>query len=111
SGPLVEFISEGVAVLESDLIMISTNNVEADDDINAFKIKYPFAFQATAPPVATEPEAAPIIHVEHQPEHEFAQESAPEQHDAHEVAEPMPAPVSVVQPQRTAPAIHIEPLQ
>src|SRR5258707_5283696 len=68
SGPLVEFISEGVAVLESDLIMISTNNVEADDDINAFKIKYPFAFQAPAPPVATEPEVAPIIHVEHEVE-------------------------------------------
>src|SRR6266567_3024436 len=40
AGPLVEFISEGVAVLESDLIMISTNNVEADEEIDSFKIKY-----------------------------------------------------------------------
>src|SRR5215813_14533591 len=38
AGPLVEFISEGVAVLESDLIMISTNGVESIDDITAFKI-------------------------------------------------------------------------
>ncbi|MCU1310290.1 MAG: putative Chemotaxis protein CheA modulated with response regulator receiver region (Modular protein) [Candidatus Angelobacter sp.] len=68
SGPLVEFISEGVAVLESDLIMVSANNVEAEEDINSFKIKYPFAFQAPAPPAHEEPAAAPIIHVEHQPE-------------------------------------------
>jgi chemosensory pili system protein ChpA (sensor histidine kinase/response regulator) len=45
SGPLVEFISEAVAVLESDLLMISANGVEALEDIGAFKLKYPFAFQ------------------------------------------------------------------
>src|SRR5437764_4853455 len=45
---LVEFISEGVAVLESDLIMISSNSVEAVEDITSFKAKYPFAFQASA---------------------------------------------------------------
>ena len=42
---LVEFISEAVALLESDLIMISTNAVEAEEDINSFKQRYPFAFQ------------------------------------------------------------------
>lgn len=46
AGPLVEFISEAIAVLESDLIMISTNSVEAVDDIEQFKARYPFAFQA-----------------------------------------------------------------
>jgi chemosensory pili system protein ChpA (sensor histidine kinase/response regulator) len=46
SGPLVEFIYEAVATLESDLLMISANGVEADDEIAAFKAKYPFAFQA-----------------------------------------------------------------
>jgi chemosensory pili system protein ChpA (sensor histidine kinase/response regulator) len=56
SGPLVEFISEAIAVLESDLLMISANGIEAADDINAFKQRYPFAFQA-AP--AAEPEAEP----------------------------------------------------
>jgi chemosensory pili system protein ChpA (sensor histidine kinase/response regulator) len=51
SGPLVEFISEAIAVLESDLLLISANAVEAVEEINAFKEKYPFAFQA---PVAEE---------------------------------------------------------
>jgi len=46
--PLVEFISEAVALLESDLIMISTNMTEAADDISAFKTRFPFAFQASA---------------------------------------------------------------
>ena len=46
AGPLVEFISEAVALLESDLIMVSTNAVEAEEDIGVFKQRYPFAFQA-----------------------------------------------------------------
>jgi chemosensory pili system protein ChpA (sensor histidine kinase/response regulator) len=45
AGPLVEFISEGIAVLESDLLLISANAIEAVEEINAFKEKYPFAFQ------------------------------------------------------------------
>ncbi len=36
AAPLVEFISEAVALLESDLIMISANAAEAEDDIGAF---------------------------------------------------------------------------
>lgn len=60
AGPLVEFISEAVAVLESDLILISNNSVENVDDINAFKTKYPFAFQ-----IAPQPEYAhPVEPVE-----------------------------------------------
>lgn len=65
SAPLVEFISEAVAVLESDLLMVSANGIEAAEDINAFRLKYPFAFQQpaqTAPPLvdeaATEPSSA-----------------------------------------------------
>lgn len=58
AGPLVEFISEAVALLESDLIMISTNAVESDEDIGAFKQRYPFAFQVSAP-VAQQTEARP----------------------------------------------------
>jgi chemosensory pili system protein ChpA (sensor histidine kinase/response regulator) len=65
SGPLVEFISEGVAVLESDLLMISATGGEAQDDINAFKIKYPFAFAPPAPPPVEEPYVAPVVPVEH----------------------------------------------
>lgn len=54
SGPLVEFISEAVAVLESDLLLISDTGGEAVEDISAFKQKYPFAFQA---PVVSAPES------------------------------------------------------
>ena len=50
AGPLVEFISEAVALLESDLIMISTNGVESGEDIGVFKQRYPFAFQTSALP-------------------------------------------------------------
>jgi len=50
AGPLVEFISEAVALLESDLIMISTNGVESSEDIGVFKQRYPFAFQISAVP-------------------------------------------------------------
>jgi len=48
AGPLVEFISEAVALLESDLIMISTNGVESGEDIGVFKQRFPFAFQTSA---------------------------------------------------------------
>jgi chemosensory pili system protein ChpA (sensor histidine kinase/response regulator) len=59
AGPLVEFISEAVALLESDLIMISTNAVESDEDIGAFKQRYPFAFQASSTPAAQQTAARP----------------------------------------------------
>jgi chemosensory pili system protein ChpA (sensor histidine kinase/response regulator) len=57
AGPLVEFVSEAVALLESDLIMVSANAVEAEEDIGVFKQRYPFAFQAAAePPQETRPQ-------------------------------------------------------
>ena len=62
AGPLVEFISEGIAVLETDLLMVSANGVEAAEDINVFKQRYPFAFQGSAQPQAqpeTEQQAEP----------------------------------------------------
>jgi chemosensory pili system protein ChpA (sensor histidine kinase/response regulator) len=62
AAPLVEFISEAVAVLESDLILISTNAVENVDDINAFKIKYPFAFTMAAQPEYAAHETAVEYH-------------------------------------------------
>src|SRR3954471_14666172 len=64
AAPLVEFISEAVAVLESDLILISTNGVENTDDINAFKVKYPFAFTMTPQPEYHHP-VAPEQYGEH----------------------------------------------
>ena len=52
AGPVVEFISEGVAVLESDLLMISANAAENADDVSAFKQRFPFAFQTAPVPSA-----------------------------------------------------------
>jgi chemosensory pili system protein ChpA (sensor histidine kinase/response regulator) len=58
AAPLVEFITEGIAVLESDLIAISENGNEAADDILAFQQRYPFAFQAPAQHAEAEGAAA-----------------------------------------------------
>jgi chemosensory pili system protein ChpA (sensor histidine kinase/response regulator) len=58
AAPLVEFITEGIAVLESDLIAISENGNEVADDILAFKQRYPFAFQSPAPQQA---EPGPVL--------------------------------------------------
>ncbi|HET7840133.1 MAG TPA: Hpt domain-containing protein, partial [Terriglobia bacterium] len=66
-GPIVDFIYDAVALLESDLLNLSTNGVEAEEDIQAFREKYPFAFQPSEPQPQTE---AP-------PEPEAANEPAP----------------------------------
>jgi chemosensory pili system protein ChpA (sensor histidine kinase/response regulator) len=91
AAPLVEFISEAVALLESDLIMISTNAVEADEDILSFKQRYPFAFQtpaaAAAPqeprtqaasPQAAAPAAAEPAKAAAPPQPEIAPEPMPQ---------------------------------
>lgn len=57
SSPLLEFIAEAVAILESDLLMISTNSTEATEDLDAFRQRYPAAFQAA--PAEELPEASP----------------------------------------------------
>jgi chemotaxis protein histidine kinase CheA len=57
--PLVEFIYEAIAVLESDLIMISANSVESLEDIASFKQRYPFAFQGAPPAAADAPTEQP----------------------------------------------------
>jgi chemosensory pili system protein ChpA (sensor histidine kinase/response regulator) len=67
TAPLVEFIYEAIAVLESDLIMISANAVESIEDIAAFKLRYPFAFQGPPPVAADAPTEQP-----HPPESEPA---------------------------------------
>jgi chemosensory pili system protein ChpA (sensor histidine kinase/response regulator) len=59
TAPLVEFIYEAIAVLESDLIMISAGGTESVDDIAAFKLRYPFAFQAPPPPAMDAPTEQP----------------------------------------------------
>jgi chemosensory pili system protein ChpA (sensor histidine kinase/response regulator) len=63
TAPLVEFIYEAIAVLESDLIMISANGAESAEDIAAFKVRYPFAFQGPPPAGADAPTEQPHAHV------------------------------------------------
>jgi chemosensory pili system protein ChpA (sensor histidine kinase/response regulator) len=80
-GPLTEFISDAISVLEFDLLQISTNGEETSGDIAAFKQRYAFAFpgapalesrpaednsqQHTSEPVADAP--PPYSHAEHLP--------------------------------------------
>ena len=55
-GPLTEFLSDAISVLEFDLLQISSTGVETSEDIATFKQRYAFAFPA-APPEETEPDA------------------------------------------------------
>ena len=58
-GPLTEFLSDGISVLEFDLLQISSNGIETADDIAAFKQRYAFAFpSAPSAEVAAEQEAS-----------------------------------------------------
>src|SRR5262249_44518626 len=59
---LVEFISEAIAVLESDVLMISDQGSENADEVVAFRQRYPFAFPQPAAPAeaAPKPTDAPI---------------------------------------------------
>ena len=82
SGPLVEFIYEGIAVLESDLLMVSTNGVESEDEFQGFREKYPYAFQSTEAAKEPEPVAAPDP--ERHPMPPASWEPEPLVHEAHE---------------------------
>jgi chemosensory pili system protein ChpA (sensor histidine kinase/response regulator) len=88
TAPLVEFIYEAIAVLESDLIMIGANGIESFEDIDAFKLRYPFAFQGPPPVAADAPTEQP-----HAPD----VETAPE-------AETAPVPASAQTTDTAAPA-------
>jgi chemosensory pili system protein ChpA (sensor histidine kinase/response regulator) len=51
-GPLTEFLSDGISLLETDLLEISDTGQEVLDDIAAFKERYRFAFPAEPTPVS-----------------------------------------------------------
>jgi chemosensory pili system protein ChpA (sensor histidine kinase/response regulator) len=58
-GPLTEFLSDGISVLEFDLLQISSSGIETADDIAAFRQRYAFAFPAApAGETAVEPETS-----------------------------------------------------
>src|ERR1700738_233415 len=50
-GPLTEFLSDGISVLETDLLEISDTGEESVEDIAAFKERYRFAFPAEPAPL------------------------------------------------------------
>jgi chemosensory pili system protein ChpA (sensor histidine kinase/response regulator) len=59
-GPLTEFLSDGISLLETSLIEISDTGQENREDISAFKERYRFAFPPEPPPLnlsITEPHA------------------------------------------------------
>src|SRR5262249_16368725 len=50
-GPLTEFLSDGISLLETDLLEISDTGNETVEDIAAFKERYRFAFPAEPTPL------------------------------------------------------------
>jgi chemosensory pili system protein ChpA (sensor histidine kinase/response regulator) len=63
-GPLTEFLSDAISVLEFDLLQISATGFETSDDISAFKQRYAFAFPAPPPEPSPEEETSAVGHVE-----------------------------------------------
>src|SRR5215470_15625017 len=51
-GPLTEFLSDGISLLETDLLEISDTGDEVLEDIAAFKERYRFAFPAEDAPLS-----------------------------------------------------------
>ena len=105
AAPLVEFIYEAVAVLESDLFMISSSGVENEEEIGEFKAKYPFAFQtaaAHAAPAQSEPEVA------EQSDRPYSYYQPEETSDRVPVEPEFVAPAAEVAPQVSAAQEHAE---
>jgi len=50
-GPLTEFLSDGISLLETSLLEISDSGKESREDIAAFKERYRFAFPPEPPPL------------------------------------------------------------
>src|SRR5215470_3686510 len=50
-GPLTEFLSDGISLLETDLLEISDTGKESLEDIAVFKERYRFAFPTEPPPL------------------------------------------------------------
>lgn len=98
AGPLVEFISEGIAVLESDLLMVSANGIENLEEIEAFRQRYPFAFTPSGPAAEPAEEQSAPVHL-----HESAALPLAAEH-AHEQAPPVPpaAEANPIEPTSTS---------
>ena len=107
TAPLVEFISEGIAVLESDLLMISANGVENEEEIAAFKQRYPFAFEHAPVPQPAEEYVAPI-HLHKTPELPLAEQHAQKKLELETSAKAVTQSTAVelpIETQQAAPAL------
>jgi len=61
-GPLTEFLSDGISLLETSLLEISDIGQENVEDVAAFKERYRFAFPPEPPPLnLSAPPARPLI--------------------------------------------------
>ncbi|MGH9716939.1 MAG: hybrid sensor histidine kinase/response regulator [Candidatus Acidiferrales bacterium] len=60
-GPLTEFISDAISVLEFDLLQISSSGIETSSDIATFKQRYAFAFPAAPSAAADEPDGSAFV--------------------------------------------------
>jgi len=67
-GPLNEFLSDGISVLETDLLEISDTGKECLEDIAVFKERYRFAFPTEPPP----------LNLAQEPHERFASEVQPD---------------------------------
>ena len=67
-GPLTEFLSDGISLLETDLLEISDTGNECLEDIAAFKDRYRFAFPTEPPPLNLGQTPAHSQIVEEEPE-------------------------------------------
>jgi chemosensory pili system protein ChpA (sensor histidine kinase/response regulator) len=67
-GPLTEFLSDGISLLETDLLEISDTGHENIEDISAFKDRYRFAFPTEPPPLNLTQSEAPSPLSEEEPE-------------------------------------------
>jgi chemosensory pili system protein ChpA (sensor histidine kinase/response regulator) len=72
-GPLTEFLSDGISVLETDLLEVSDTGQESVEDIAGFKERYRFAFPVEPSPLpyAPQPPAPEEPRVEEAPEAAF----------------------------------------
>jgi chemosensory pili system protein ChpA (sensor histidine kinase/response regulator) len=60
-GPLTEFLSDGISLLETSLLEISDTGQENIEDVAAFKERYRFAFPPEPPPLNLSMQATPPL--------------------------------------------------
>ena len=71
-GPLTEFLSDGISLLETSLLEISDTGQEKFEDVAAFKERYRFAFPPEPPPLNLSM-PAPVEHATAAIEHEMSE--------------------------------------